>query len=123
MFLDWYIRFRRIDEWPETAGKVPYTVLEPGMDGGEGKSPDHRKVYFEYSSNDGCSHQGMARAVDGTEVFYLDAGDAIKLRYHPQRTDKNFVHGAFHDSEIWTFVGFAAVAVLTLVLIGFFTGK
>jgi hypothetical protein len=123
MFLDWYIRFRHIDEWPETTGKVLDTIFVEGSGSAEGKYPDSRKVYFEYSAADGVKYEGMASGNEGSEIFYLDTGDAIKLRYDPRRAHKYFVAGAYHDSEVWTFFGFAALVVLVISLIGFFVRK
>jgi hypothetical protein len=34
MLLDWYIRFRGIDEWPEAEATAISTLLVPGIEGG-----------------------------------------------------------------------------------------
>ena len=114
MFLDWYMRFRGIDEWPTTLGTVLNVVLMPGIDGGDGKSPDRKKVHFQYEDGDSLRHEGAVVTEDGTELFHVDEGDEFKLLYYPKRPNKFFVPGAHHDSDLQTFFIFGIIAVVSL---------
>ena len=113
MLLDWYIRFRGIDEWPEAEATAISTLLVPGIEGGEGRSPDRKRIDFSYLGPDGCSHKGTVLASEGSDLFYFDVGDSFRVRISPKDSSRYFVSGA-HSPEAWnanTFVFFVLLAV------------
>jgi|SRR5579862_5214537 len=117
MFLDWYVRFRGIDEWPETTGVVQDTELIPGGDGPDGKNPDRRWFRFTYQDEEGMVHQGEVSASEDTDLFPLERGDTFKLRLNPKNAEKTFVAAAYADSvSIELFVtAFIVIAIVLLI--------
>ena len=116
--LDWYIRFRGIDEWPETTGTVRGTVFIPGDDTGEGKSPDRRRFQFTYSDGEGAVHQGEVVAPENADLFPLEPGDSFRVRYHPSDPKRNYVVAAHAESLFLEMFLSAFIAALIVALVG-----
>jgi hypothetical protein len=116
MLLDWYIRFRRIDEWPETIATALSVVFVEGAEGSDGKSPDSKKIEFTYEDAGGCVQNGKTRASADADPFLIDVGDKFRLRYDPRRPERYFVLGAYSPSA-WFVVMLISFALLAAGLI------
>ena len=107
MLLDWYVRFRRIDEWPEVMATARSVVF---IKGGEG--PDSKKIEFTYQDASGCVQNGKTEAIVDADLFFLDVGDTFPLRYNPRKPERYFVLGTYSPSSwlVLTLVLFALIA-------------
>ena len=100
MLLDWYMRFRGIDEWPIAEATVETTDFVAGVETSEGKSPDGNRIGFSYRDANGVGHLGEVLALEGTDAFPLDPGDTLKVRFDPETGERYFVEGARRDPGI-----------------------
>jgi hypothetical protein len=123
MFLDWYVRFRGIDEWPETTGVIQESELIPGGNGPDGKNPDSRRSRFTYEDESGERHHGEVEASEETVLFPLEPGDTFKLRYNPKIPDKTFALVAHEDSPFKELFVTICVAVALILLIDHFARR
>jgi hypothetical protein len=109
MLLDWWVRLRGIDEWPDAEATVVSMEFVPGIDGADGKSPDAKKIEFTYRDGSGWIRKGTALAQENTDLFFSNTGESFRVRYNPKKPDRYFVPGV-HSTSDWfvgTFVFFA----------------
>ncbi len=111
IWLDWYVKLRGIDEWPETLATVQSMDFVEGGYGSEGKMPDAQKVCFTYLDRAGNSRSGKVKVYEDADLFFIEEGSDFPIRYNPKRTEKYFVRGAQGDWSWFT----------TLILLGFLT--
>jgi hypothetical protein len=97
MLLDWYMRFRGIDEWPVAEATIETTEFIEGESGAEGKNPDGNRIGFTYFDASGVTRHGEVLALEGTDAFPLHPGDEFKVRFHPDRGERYFVEGVHQD--------------------------
>lgn len=122
MLLDWYIRFRRIDEWPEAQATAISTDFVAGVGDSEGRGLDGKRIEFSYQGTDGLHYRGSALAMENTDLFYVVVGDSFRVRINPRNPGRYFVPGA-HSPERWFantlafFVLLAAGAVWLIIRI------
>jgi len=116
MLLDWYVRIRRIDEWPEATATALSTEIIEGQDGGDGKAPDSKKIDFIYSDANGRVHRGEISPIEGADFFYIDAGNSFPVRFNLRKPESYFAAGA-HSASSWTFATFFFLAVLAAGII------
>jgi hypothetical protein len=120
MLLEWYVRFKRIDEWPEAIATALSAELVEGEDTTEGKLPDSKKIFFIYPDGSGRVHTGEMSPIDGSELFYIDKDDTFSIRYNPSKPESYFAMGVHHMAS-WTlgtlFVfAFLACGIIWLIL-------
>jgi hypothetical protein len=120
MLLEWYVRFKRIDEWPEAIATALSAELVEGKDDGDGKSPDCKKIAFIYPDGSGRVQTGEMSPIDGSELFYVDKGDTFSVRYNPGKPERFFAMGA-HNMANWTLgtlfaFAFLACGIIWLIL-------
>jgi len=112
--MDWHVRFRGIDEWPEAEATATALVFVPGVDGGEGKSPDGKRIEFSYRDAGGRTFTGEALAYEDTDLFYIEANDQFRVKFNPNKPQRYFVPGAHSSSNSFILT----VVVLAMILVG-----
>jgi hypothetical protein len=116
MLLDWYVRIKRIDEWPEATATALSAELIEGQYGPDGKLPDNKKIAFIYPDGSGRAHSGEITPTEEADLFFIDAGDTFAVKFNPRKPENYFVTGA-HSVTSWTVATFIFFAVLAAGII------
>jgi hypothetical protein len=102
MFIEWWERFRGIDQWPETRAEIRCIDSwgAPNIENADPAvvpSPVNRtttmlkRMAIEYKSADGMMHSRKLWVLLCPMLFALDAGDYFYLRYSPDDPKKVYL--------------------------------
>ena len=127
MLIELWEKFRGYEKWTETEAAVISSVPKPSgiLEGGKtGKNPSatqwNAAIRIGWKDVAGESYSEQFEVGEDSPLYQLCEGNTLSVRVNPRRPTEFYVRGLIESNVLRVWKGALTIAMLFLLMIGFF---